>query len=170
MQKTWLCTTMSLLSLAHRTVSGAPDWTPVNRPLSGEVWWRTAIIHRTVRWANGRQRDQRATCGLGQRIVGAPDCPVCTGQCPVSQVKRCSNGQLSLFWKEIVHWTCYPIESKYCLPKWIPTAPRPLGSIKGTPRRLQQAHKCNQQLYTSLRSILSLTLMYISLVCVKAKL
>jgi hypothetical protein len=40
---------------------------------------------------------------------GAPDCPV-----------------------------CHPTESKYCLPKGIPTAPRLLGSIKGTPRRLQQ--------------------------------
>jgi hypothetical protein len=64
----------------------------------------------------------------------------------------------------------HPTESKYCLPNGIPTAPRPLGSIKGTPRRLPQKNKCSQQLYTSLRSILSLTLVYISLVCVKAKL
>jgi hypothetical protein len=148
----------------------------VNRPLSGEVWRRTAIIHRTVRWctglsgeptidcANGRQRDQRATRGLSQQIVGTPDCPVCIGQCPVSQDDRCSNGQLSPIWKEIVHRTSYrtcpvrhPTESKYCLPKWIPMAPRPLGSIKGTPRRLQQKNKCSQQLYTSLESILSLS-------------
>jgi hypothetical protein len=85
----------------------------------GKVWRRTAIIHRTVRWctglsgeptvdcANGRQRDQRATRGLGQRIVGAPDCSVCTGQCPVSQDDRCSNGQLSPIWKEIAHRTSY---------------------------------------------------------------
>jgi hypothetical protein len=85
----------------------------------GKVWRRMTIIHRTVRWctrlsreptvdcANGRQRDQRATRGLGQRIVGAPYCPVCTGQCPVSQVDRCSNGQLSPIWKEIEHRTSY---------------------------------------------------------------
>jgi hypothetical protein len=30
----------------------------------------------------------------------------------------------------------HPTEGKDCLPKGIPTAPRPLGSIKGTPRRL----------------------------------
>jgi hypothetical protein len=105
--------------VVHRTVSGAPDRTPVNKSLSGEVWQRTAIIHRIVQWctglsgeptvdcANGRQRDQRATRGLSQRIVGASDCPVCTGQCPVSQDDRCSNGQLSPIWKEIVHRTSY---------------------------------------------------------------
>jgi hypothetical protein len=105
--------------VVHRTVSGAPGWTLVNMPLSRKVWRCTAIIHRTVRWytrlsgeptvdcANGRQRNQRATRGLSQRLVGAPDCPVCTGQCPVSQEDRCSNGQLSPIWKEIAHRTCY---------------------------------------------------------------
>jgi hypothetical protein len=98
--------------VVHWTVSDAPGWIPVNRPLSGEVWRHTAIIHRTVRWctglsgeptvdyANGQQRDQRATRGLSQRIVGAPDRPV-------SQVNRCSNGQLSPIWKQIAHRTCY---------------------------------------------------------------
>jgi hypothetical protein len=64
----------------------------------------------------------------------------------------------------------HPTEGKGCLPKGIPTAPRPLGSIKGIPRRLQQLQKCSQQLYTSFGSILSLPLVYISLVCVEAKL
>jgi hypothetical protein len=49
MQKTWLGTTEVQLGLAHRTVFGAPGQPPVNRPLSGKVWRRTAIIHRTVR-------------------------------------------------------------------------------------------------------------------------
>jgi hypothetical protein len=39
--------------VVHQTVSGAPGWFPVNRPLSGIVWRRTAIIHRTVRWCTG---------------------------------------------------------------------------------------------------------------------
>jgi hypothetical protein len=123
-------------------------------------WYTRLFGEPTVDRANGRQRNQRATRGLSRRLVGAPDCPVCTGHCPVSQEDR---------------WApdCpvrHPIESKYCLPKGFPTAPRPLGSIKGTPRRLQQEHKCSQQLYTSFRSILSLPLVCISLVCVKAKL
>jgi hypothetical protein len=57
----------------------------------------------------------------------------------------------------------HPTEGKDCLPKGIPTAPRPLGTIKGTPRRLKQEHKCSQQLYTSFGSILSLSLSCISL-------
>jgi hypothetical protein len=56
------------------------------------------------------------------------------------------------------------------LPNEAPTAPRPLETIKGTPRRLQQAHKSSQEVHTSLGSILSLPLLCISLVCVKAKL
>jgi hypothetical protein len=120
------CVQPRLSSVWHTGLSGgAPDSVWCARLNSGEqatlgkVWWRTTIIHRTVQWctglsgdptidyANGRQHDQRATHGLGQRIVGALDCPVCTGQCPVSQDDRCSNGQLSPFWKEIAHRTSY---------------------------------------------------------------
>jgi hypothetical protein len=65
-----------------------------------------AIIHRTVRWctglsgeptvaiANGRPHNLRATHGLLQRSAGAPDCPVCTGQCPVRQSAQRSNGRI----------------------------------------------------------------------------
>ena len=94
----------SLLSLGapdcpvvHRTVSGAPGWlrrTGCSREFDRR---RTAIIHRTVRWctglsgeptvgrANGRPRDPRVTRGRANGQKGAPDCPVCTGQCPVRQ-------------------------------------------------------------------------------------
>jgi hypothetical protein len=83
--------------VVHLTVSGAPGWTPVNRPLSGEVWQRTAIIHRTVRWctglsgeptvgwANGRPRNPRVTRGRANGQMGALDYPVCTRQCSVHQ-------------------------------------------------------------------------------------
>jgi hypothetical protein len=57
-----------------------------------------------------------------------------------------------------------PAEGKNGLPNEAPTAPRPLGSIKGTPRRLEQIQKSIQQVYTSFGSILSLPLLYISLV------
>jgi hypothetical protein len=56
------------------------------------------------------------------------------------------------------------------LPNEAPTAPRPFGAIKGTPRRLKQVHKSSQQVHTSFGSILSLLLLCISLVCVEAKL
>jgi hypothetical protein len=86
---------------------GAPDSVRcarlalVKRMLSGIHRRRTAIIHRTVRWctelsgeptvgrANGRPRNPRVTRGRANSLMGAPDCPVCTGQCP------CANGSKS---------------------------------------------------------------------------
>jgi hypothetical protein len=37
----------------------------------------------TVGRANGRPRNPRMTRGRANGLMGAPDCPVCTGQCPV---------------------------------------------------------------------------------------
>jgi hypothetical protein len=103
--------------------SGAPDC-PMSHPRrtrssrekqGGDV----AKIHRTVRWytglsveptvtcANGRPRNLSATRGLLQRSAGAPDCPVCTGQCPVRQSAQRSNGRICQIWKEIAHRTVY---------------------------------------------------------------
>jgi hypothetical protein len=139
----------------------------VNRPLSGEVWRRTAIIHRTVRWctglsgeptvgwANGRLRNPRVTRGRANGQKGAPECPVCTGQCPVRQRLQDYNGRLRQFWKEIGHRTVsggapecpvrQPTEGKNCLPGLLSTAPRPLGPIKGTSRCLKDKKKSSQQ-------------------------
>jgi hypothetical protein len=174
--------------VVHRTVSDALGWLggelPALRNLRGvmakihrTVWWCTGlsgeselpepmvdseISGRRMAWANGQLAHRTVRCakrfegatvgfdrkgtrsGTGQALFmsgGAPNFPV-----------------------------CHPTENKDCLPKGIPKAPRPLGSIKGTPRRLQQSHKSSQQLYTSFGSILSPTLVYISLVCVEAKL
>jgi hypothetical protein len=72
----------------HTGLSGAPDWFPVNRPLSGKVWRRTTIIHWTVRWctglsgeptvvcANDRPCNPRATRGSSNGRWRAPDYPV----------------------------------------------------------------------------------------------
>jgi hypothetical protein len=49
---------------------------PVCTGLSGEP---------TVGRANGRPRNPRVTRGRPNGLKGAPDCPVCTGQCPVRQ-------------------------------------------------------------------------------------
>jgi hypothetical protein len=53
----------------------SPDC-PVYTGLSGEP---------TVGRTNGRLRDPRETRGQANGREGAPDCPVCTGQCPVRQ-------------------------------------------------------------------------------------
>jgi hypothetical protein len=103
--------------VVHRTVSGAPDWSPANWPLSEKLERCTAIIHRTVRWCT-RLSDEptaaSATVGRqirGRRVarsngrLGAPDCPVCTGQCPVCQPAQSCNSRLSQEWKEIAHRT-----------------------------------------------------------------
>jgi hypothetical protein len=80
---------------------GAPDSVRCARLNSGELatlgksWRRMTIIHWTAWWytrmsgeptvdcANGRPRNLRATRGSSNGRRGAPDCPVCTGQCPV---------------------------------------------------------------------------------------
>jgi hypothetical protein len=124
-KKTWLGAAKSLLSLAHRTVR----WCTGQCPVRQAGLRRTSrsrenlaaydynsldcpVVHRTVRWANGRQRNgrprnPRATHGPRQRSAGAPDCPVCTGQCPVRQLPWVCNGRLWQNRKEIVHrtWT-----------------------------------------------------------------
>jgi hypothetical protein len=74
---------------------------------------RTTIIHRTVRWCTGLSGEPTvasATVGRairGRRVArangrqGAPDCPVCTGQCPVRQPAQSCNGRLRQKRKEI---------------------------------------------------------------------
>jgi hypothetical protein len=96
------CTT-----IIHRTVRWCTglsgESSVVNSSLSGKVQGDMAIIHRTIRWctglsseptvasANGRSRNLRATHGRANGRLSTPDCPVCTGQCPVRQRARRSN-------------------------------------------------------------------------------
>jgi hypothetical protein len=79
---------------------------------------RTTINHRTVRWctglsgeptvgrANGRPRNPHATRGRANGQKGAPDCPVCTGQCLVRQRLWIFNGRLRQNRKEIRTGQC----------------------------------------------------------------
>jgi hypothetical protein len=151
---------------APDSVRCAPGWALANWPLSGIHQRRTTIIHRTVRWCTGLSDEPttaRATVGraiCARRVahangrLGAPDCPVCTGQCPVRQPARRSNGRLRQEWKVIrtghEQWMSsgapdcpvrHPTEDKNCLPGIPPTAPICLGAIKGTPRRMEEATK-----------------------------
>ena len=73
----------------------SPDC-PVCTGLSGEP---------TVGRANGRLRDLRETRGRANGRKGAPDYPVCTGQCPMRQPIPRANGRPCLIWKEIEHRT-----------------------------------------------------------------
>jgi hypothetical protein len=155
---------------------GAPDSVRcarlalINSPLSGTERRRTAINHRTVRWctglsgeptvgrANGRPRNPCVTRGQANGQKGAPDCPVCTGQCPMRQRLQIFNGRLRQNRKEICTGQCpvvhrtvsggapdcsvhESIEGKNCLPGLLSTAPSCLRAIKGTPRRMKEHTK-----------------------------
>jgi hypothetical protein len=123
LEKTWL-------SSQDSAQSGCTGQCPVRQAGSGELAAlgfrrrRTAINHQTVRWCtglsgepivsppNGRPRNPRATCGRANGQKWAPDCLVCTGQCPVRQRLWIFNGRLCQNRKEIrtgqrlvVHWT-----------------------------------------------------------------
>jgi hypothetical protein len=117
---------------------GAPDSVRcaglalVKRPLSGIERRRTAINHRTVRWctglsgeptvgwANGRPRNPRVMRGRANGLMGAPDCPVCTGQCPVRQLLQIFNGRLRQNRKEIcTGQSGAPVDRRQDLPSWI---------------------------------------------------
>jgi hypothetical protein len=117
------------------------------------------VVHRTA----GEPTVASATVGhaIHGRCVarnngrlGTPDCPVCTGQCPVRQPIPRTNGQMRQKRKEIAHRTATvtvrwcpglsgapPTEGKFGLPSWPPTAPSCLGAIKGTPRRMEESPK-----------------------------
>jgi hypothetical protein len=109
-----------LISVWHTGLSGgAPDSVQCTRLASGElatlgkVWRRTSIIHPTVQWCTGLSGEPTAASATvgrairGRRVArangrqGAPDCPVCTGQCPVHQLPRRCNGHLRQIKKEI---------------------------------------------------------------------
>jgi hypothetical protein len=68
------------------------------------------VVHRTVgeptvAFVNGRLRNLCTTRGSSNGRQGAPDCPVCTGQCPVCQRARICNSHLCPIWKAIVQRT-----------------------------------------------------------------
>jgi hypothetical protein len=128
-----------------------------NSSLSGMKKGDVAKIHRTVRWctglsgeptvasANGWPRNLRTTCGSSNGRRGAPDRPVCIGQCPVRPWARSCNGRLCPIWKEIAHRTHYngcPVahrtvrgatrqKARMAFHVDLQTTPSCLGAIKG---------------------------------------
>jgi hypothetical protein len=111
LEKTWL-------SSEDSAQSGCTRLTHANLLLSENRRRRTAKIHRTVRWctrlsgeptvdrANSRPWNPHAMRGRANGQKGAPDCPVCTGQCPVRQRLAICNGRLRQIRKEIRTGQC----------------------------------------------------------------
>jgi hypothetical protein len=147
-------------------LSGAQAGPATNSSLSGKRNGVATKIHRTVRCAPDCPVSQRRpqptvdSAISGRRVARAngrlvtPDCPVCTGQCPVRQRDQRSNDQLCLIRKEIEHRTANvhvrwctglsgapPNRTQNCLPIGTSTAPSCLGVIKGTPRRMEHYTK-----------------------------
>jgi hypothetical protein len=76
---------------------------------------------------------------------GAPDCLVCTGQCPVRQRSASPKKERNPHWTVFGGASDCPVrqvtEGKNCLPGMLSTAPSCLGAIKGTPRRMEENTK-----------------------------
>jgi hypothetical protein len=112
---------------------------PVCTGLSGEP---------TVDRANDQLRDPRETRGRANGREGAPDCPVCTGQCPMRQRLQGCQRSASPNKEGNPHRTVSggapdcPVrqatEGKNRFPGMHSTTPRCLGTIKGTPRRMEE--------------------------------
>jgi hypothetical protein len=116
-------------------------------------WSDVAIIHRAVRWANGRQRQRSATLssrdtwscqqsvghielsGLHRTVSGAPTDP----RDQRSTALRMERNQApDMNSRCPVH---HSTKGKIGLPSWSSTAPSCLGTIKGTPRRMEEKTK-----------------------------
>jgi hypothetical protein len=119
LHRSWLGAA-KLSSVWHTGLSGgAPDsvrcarLVPGEKAALGKNRRRTTIIHRTVRWCtgpSGKPTVASATVGRAIRLrrvarangrQGAPDCPVCTGQCPVRQLAWSCNDRQCQKRKEI---------------------------------------------------------------------
>jgi hypothetical protein len=167
--------------VVHRTVFGAPGWSPAKWSLSGlddgvrlkivgltvgapdcpvshprrtrrprekqrgdmaiihrNVWWCTGLSGEpTVASANGRPRNLRATPGLLQRSVGAPDSVRCANHPRGATVGYAKFGRRS----SIRPSTGPSTGCDNGLPSLSSTTPSCLGAIKGTPRRMEESLK-----------------------------
>jgi hypothetical protein len=135
----------------------------MNSPLSGNGKGDVAIIHRTVWWctglsgeptvasANGRLQSAgktwtAPTVSWGTGLSGAPmgpeeqrsDAPDLEGDRAPDSYRACP-----------VH---HSTEGRNCLPRLSPTAPSCLGTIKGTPRRMEENTKLTRNILRHLDS------------------
>jgi hypothetical protein len=94
-----------------------PSTSVTNSSLLGKGESAAAKNNRTVRWCIGLSGESEppeptVTSAISRRRVarangrlGTPDCPMCTGQCPVRQRDRRPNGRMRQIRKEIEHRT-----------------------------------------------------------------
>jgi hypothetical protein len=172
MQTTWLGTAKTQLSLAHRTIRWCTGQCPVRQ---AELRWTgrsrenlvaygynspdCPVVHRTVRWANGRQRNDRprnprATRGPRQRSAGGTRLSgvhrTVSGALIAANLQQSSAPKLegdrapdmnSGYGGAPDCPVRHPTEGNFGLPCWPPTAPSCLGAIKGTSRSMEESPK-----------------------------
>jgi hypothetical protein len=78
--------------VVHRTVSGAPGWSPVKRPLSGKDQRCMAIIHRTVRWCTGLSGEPTVASATVGRVIHGRRVARTNGRHEALDSVRCANG------------------------------------------------------------------------------
>jgi hypothetical protein len=148
---------VNISSVWHTGLSGgASDSVRCARLAGGELaafekkQRRTTIIHWTVRWANGRQRQRSAvrsagdawptaTVGWAHRTVRcAPNSVRCanwhrgpTVRCARKGRRSCTRQLQWLSGGAPDYSVHHQTEGKFDLPSWPPTAPSCLGAIKG---------------------------------------
>jgi hypothetical protein len=119
MEKEWLGSTKPAPACGTPDcpVSGAQASPAANWPLSGKekaLWLKITGLSGGALDCPVSQRHSRPMVGCaisGRRVahangrLGTPDCPVCTGLCPVHQLDPRLNGRLRPIRKEIEHRT-----------------------------------------------------------------
>jgi hypothetical protein len=145
---------------------GAPDSVRCPRLVNGELAalgkrkGDVSIIHRTVRWVNGASSQRSSTRSTrdtwSASTVGwahwtvrcAQESVRCTNRSQGPTVNCTRYGRKSstglLQWLSGGAPDCpvhHSTEGKNCLPNWCPMAPSCLGTIKGTPMRMEQYTK-----------------------------
>jgi hypothetical protein len=98
MEKTWLEQPRLCSAWVHQTVRWCTGQCPVRQAGSGQL--AALGSQRRVGRANGRQRNLCVTRGRANGLMGALDCPMCTGRLQIV------NGRLRQNRKEISTGQC----------------------------------------------------------------
>jgi hypothetical protein len=118
LEKRWLCSAKDSSVWVHRTVRWCTGQCPVRQAgvcqLAALGKQLTAYGYKSPNCPVSQQsagptvgRGFRARCVAEPTVrKGAPDCPVCTGQCPVRQRLGICNGRLRQIRKEIRTGQC----------------------------------------------------------------
>jgi hypothetical protein len=170
-KRRWLCAANTNSGQVHRTVRWCTRQCPVRQ--AGRRWTGRSrekaeaydynspdcpVVHQTVWWANGRQRQRSATRSADDvwptATVGWAHQTVRCANRPRGPTVECAKFGRRLRTEQL-QWLSggapdyplhHPTEGKFGLPSWPPTAPSCLGAIKGTPRCMEKLPKLTRNI------------------------